>query len=107
MPYIWDEHGWMVCVLYVACFSFLTFGLFNLIMATIVESTMQAGKRDDVKRRKERQKDNTDNARTVLELVRALCGEQDSEPLKAISDMFDASRNSLGIRTAVANTVCA
>jgi len=76
MPFIWDEFGWFVCIVYVMCFCFLTFGLFNLIMATIVESTMQVGKRDDVKRRRERQKEYLETAQTVQELVKLLCCQE-------------------------------
>jgi len=76
MPYIWDEFGYFVCFVYVANFCFLTFGLFNLIMATIVESTMEAGKRDDAKRRRERQKEYSETAQTVQELVQLLCCQE-------------------------------
>jgi len=81
MPLLWDEYGWFVAVIYVLCFSFLTFGLFNLIMATIVESTMEAGKQDDAKRRKESWKELRAVARCVHKLVQTLCNE--ASPNKA------------------------
>merc|ERR1719414_290408 len=42
MPLLWDHFGWLIVIFYVIVFVLLTFGLFNLIMATIVENTMQA-----------------------------------------------------------------
>merc|ERR1719410_3381618 len=76
MPFMWDQFGIRVCIIYAACYMFLTFGLFNMILATIVESTMQAGKLDDAKRARQRQREHLAMAHTVRELVVTLCDDQ-------------------------------
>merc|ERR1712241_56338 len=77
MPILLEKLGVLSIIFYVACYVFLSFGLFNLIMATIVESTMEAGKVDDVKRRRQRQKEHLSLARAVQDLVKALCSAGD------------------------------
>merc|ERR1711972_1273299 len=37
MPFLWDQYGWLCPVCYSICFMILSFGLANLIMATIVQ----------------------------------------------------------------------
>merc|ERR1740121_1825518 len=75
IPLVWDQFGAVMMLGYVVCFLFLTFGLFNLIMATIVESTMEAGKLDDAKRARLRQREHVKLAHAVRDLVRVLFTE--------------------------------
>merc|ERR1719336_3038824 len=79
MPVLWDQYGLVMIGGYCFTFLFLTFGLFNLITATIVESTMEAGKQDDAKRRRQLKKEHLQVAYTVKELVRALITEEQHE----------------------------
>jgi len=53
--YLWDTFGPFAVAAYVLCILFVIFGLFNLIMAIFVESTMKAAKVDADRRRVLRQ----------------------------------------------------
>merc|ERR1719329_112870 len=44
------QHGFLIVLLYNMCFLVVTFGLFNLIMAVFVETTLEAAKRDEGRR---------------------------------------------------------
>jgi len=79
MPILWDMYGGFLLVGYVVCFLFLTFGLFNLIMATIVESTMSAGKADESKRRRALRKEKFRVSHIVKKLVHVLCQEEEDQ----------------------------
>lgn len=78
MPLLWDQSGGSVCILYVMCFLFLSFGLFNLIMATIVESTMEAAKLDETRRSRQRQREHLVMAHAIQTLVTILCSDDDT-----------------------------
>jgi len=48
-----DAYGWWFSAVYVVCFLFVTFGIFNLIIAVFVENTMQLGQQQDMRKYEE------------------------------------------------------
>jgi len=78
---LWDTHGALLVVGYVACFIFVTFGIFNLILAIFVENTLEYARVSDQKRASRRHLDHLRQARKLNRLLLTLCGTEDETGL--------------------------
>jgi len=82
--HLWSIYGWPIIILYSFCVVFVCFGLFNLIMANFVESTMENAKFDEQRRHALRRMEHIHVAKTLLDLMGQLCS---SNPEKAVDDI--------------------
>jgi len=62
-------HGFVIVLLYNVCFLIVTFGLFNLVMAVFVETTLEAAKCDEGRRQQARHRLHLDVARKLHALL--------------------------------------
>jgi len=74
--YIWDAYGSLAVMFYVIVILFVTFGLFNLIMAIFVESTFESAKADASRRRHIRHLEHVQIARKLQHLLLMICSDQ-------------------------------
>merc|ERR1711908_64549 len=66
------EYGWEFGVMYCITVMFMTFGLFNVIVAIYVENTVTAAKFDDVNKQRKRLMDDQLLATKAAELVKLI-----------------------------------
>jgi len=65
-----DKHGWGYSILYMLAYTFMTFGLFNVIVAIYVENTVAAAKYNEVYMKRGRLNDQRLLAEKAASLVR-------------------------------------
>mmetsp|Transcript_51759 Transcript_51759/g.160531 ORF Transcript_51759/g.160531 Transcript_51759/m.160531 type:complete len:304 (+) Transcript_51759:3-914(+) len=75
-PYFYDTFGSTAIVCYMLVVLFVTFGLFNLIMAVFVESTIENARHDDARRREARSDEHLRVARRLQEVIVLFCTGQ-------------------------------
>jgi len=73
MVILWDIYGWHIIAAYVAVVVFVTFGVFNLIMALFVERTLATADNDNAKRTDQQYWENVQKARQLQEVVMKVC----------------------------------
>jgi len=86
------EYGPYIVLAYAMCFLFVTFGLFNLIMAIFVENTMTLAKLDERKRHKLRHLHEVYVARKLKKLVMKVCLQHNNDGAnvsKSSDDVFN------------------
>jgi len=76
--HLWDVYGVVLVVGYVCVFIFVTFGIFNLILAIFVENTLQYARVSDQKRASKRHADHLNQAKKLFKLLTKLCSVMES-----------------------------
>mmetsp|Transcript_12851 Transcript_12851/g.40356 ORF Transcript_12851/g.40356 Transcript_12851/m.40356 type:complete len:817 (-) Transcript_12851:81-2531(-) len=71
-----DAYGWYFVVPYFASMVFVTFGLFNLIVAIYIESTMNAAKMTEEKGKMQRKRESIRIAHLTRQLLKKFCAAQ-------------------------------
>eukprot|EP00928_Gymnodinium_smaydae_P018146 TRINITY_DN16906_c0_g2_i1.p1 TRINITY_DN16906_c0_g2~~TRINITY_DN16906_c0_g2_i1.p1 ORF type:complete len:549 (-),score=92.45 TRINITY_DN16906_c0_g2_i1:110-1756(-) len=79
MLVLWEIYGWPLAVGYVFCLLFVCFGLFNLIMANFVESTMENARFDEQRRHQLRRAEHIHVAQKLQKLMVKLCVNKTSD----------------------------
>jgi len=67
--HMYNTYGWWTAVIYGMSMLFVTFGLFNLIMAVFVENTMEVAKYDEARRQRLKKKQSIEAAQSMQRLV--------------------------------------
>merc|ERR550525_648317 len=78
-PIFWNiskHYGWGFAAIYCAVVIFMTFGLFNVIVAIFVENVVAASKFSEQVAKRERLRDQIFFANRIRELVGMLCWTQ-------------------------------
>lgn len=92
------DHGPLIVLCYVMSFLFVTFGLFNLIMAIFVENTMESAKYDERKRQQMRHLQAIHVAHKLQKLVLKFCKVSSASTISA-----DAVESQRGIASRLMN----
>lgn len=86
MWHLWDAYGFWLVMCYVVMFIFVTFGIFNLILAIFVESTMAYAHESTQKRASKRHVKNQRHARKLQQLLIRICTTTDVSGKNAMWD---------------------
>lgn len=92
-------YGWQFTVPYILCVMFVTFGIFNLIIAIYIEATMTAAKHNDMVDKKKQDREALRVARATKKLLKKFCAAQ-----RAFSDpssLFDSNNKIVSLDTAL------
>jgi len=73
MILFWDVYGWGIVAVYVVTVLVVLFGVFNLIMALLVERTLAGAENDTKKRADQQYWENVQVARQLQEVVMKVC----------------------------------
>lgn len=95
---IWDAHGLVVVVGYVLAFLFVSFGVFNLIMAIFVENTLEYARTSDEKRQQLKYGEHIRAAQTMQQLVMKFCGPRTPSQRATSSRSRSVSPDENGLR---------
>jgi hypothetical protein len=71
--HMWDTHGALFIAFYTVTFIFVTFGIFNLILAIFVENTLAYARSNEQKRCASRNKENMQHAKQLQQLLVKIC----------------------------------
>merc|ERR1719506_2330121 len=69
MWHLWDAHGAFMIIIVVVIYIFVTFGVFNMIVAIFVENTMACAHATEQKRLSNRAEENRRHARKLRTLL--------------------------------------
>jgi len=73
MVHVQNSYGPLTIIFYVLVVLFVTFGLFNLIMAIFVENTLEAAKYDEARRQQAKRQEYLQGARELKGLIMEFC----------------------------------
>lgn len=102
VPYFYDTHGILFVLSYMLVILFVTFGLFNLVMAVFVENTIVSAKRADIKRQEAQWNEHLRVARKLQEVIAMICTgkSRDSDAFRGVfrwlTSWFGTYRSSKG-----------
>eukprot|EP00928_Gymnodinium_smaydae_P056777 TRINITY_DN40101_c0_g1_i1.p1 TRINITY_DN40101_c0_g1~~TRINITY_DN40101_c0_g1_i1.p1 ORF type:complete len:588 (+),score=118.93 TRINITY_DN40101_c0_g1_i1:136-1764(+) len=88
--WIYQGHSWYVTFLYCLFVFLITVGLFNVISAIFVESTMEAAKELELLKKRHRLDDDQIWAKGITALIRMLLSEDGNVSDAKLSDSMDA-----------------
>merc|ERR1719456_1374812 len=85
--HLWDTHGAWLIIGYVGIFIFVTFGIFNLILAIFVENTLEYARVSDQRRASRRHLEHVRQAKKLQQLLVKICSscEEADSPQRASS----------------------
>jgi len=81
MVHLLQVYGTWLVSIYVLCTVFVTFGLFNLIMAIFVESTREVARHDDRRSREARREADIRAAQQLQHLITLIMAEERGKPV--------------------------